>query len=61
MVEHAFKSQHSGGRGRWISEFKASLQSEFQDSQCHTEKPCLRKTKTKTKQTNKEVKLQRDK
>ena len=36
------KSQHSGGRGRWISEFKASpgLQNEFQDN---TEKPCLEK------------------
>ena len=31
-----------GGRGRWISEFKASLvYSEFQDSQGYTEKPCL--------------------
>jgi hypothetical protein len=26
MVAHAFiKSQHLGGRGRWISEFEASL------------------------------------
>ena len=25
MVTHAFKSQHLGGRGRWISEFEASL------------------------------------
>jgi hypothetical protein len=25
VVPHAFKSQHSEGRGRWISEFKASL------------------------------------
>jgi hypothetical protein len=25
VVVHAFKSQHSGGRGRWISEFEASL------------------------------------
>jgi hypothetical protein len=44
-----------GGRGRRISEFKArtqSLQSEFQDSQDYTEKPCLKKTKP-TKQTNK--------
>jgi hypothetical protein len=34
------------------------LQSEFQDSQGYTEKPCLKKTKpniqTKTKQTNKQ-------
>jgi hypothetical protein len=35
-----------GGRGRRISEFEASLiqiQSEFQDSQDYTEKPCLEK------------------
>jgi hypothetical protein len=25
VVAHAFKSQHSGGRGRQISEFEASL------------------------------------
>jgi hypothetical protein len=25
VVAHAFKSQHSGGRGRWISEFETSL------------------------------------
>jgi hypothetical protein len=51
-------SQHLGGRGRQISEFKASLvykQSEFQDSQGYTEKPCVEKQnkikkKTKTKQ-----------
>jgi hypothetical protein len=44
-----------GGRGRWISEFEASLvglQSEFQDSQGYTEKPCLEKPKSK-KQANK--------
>jgi hypothetical protein len=35
-----------GGRGRQISEFKASLVSEFQDSQGYTEKPCL-ENKTK--------------
>jgi hypothetical protein len=34
-----------GGRGRWISEFKTSLG----DSQAYTEKPCLEKTKNKTK------------
>jgi hypothetical protein len=37
--------QHSGGRGRWIS----GLQSEFQDSQGYTEKPCLEKKKKKWK------------
>jgi hypothetical protein len=35
-----------GGRGRQISEFKASLvYREFQDSQGYTEKPCLEKPK----------------
>jgi hypothetical protein len=51
----------TGGKGRWISEFEASqrqvdfwvrgqpgLQSEFQDSQGYTKKPCLEK-KTKKK------------
>jgi hypothetical protein len=38
-----------GGRGRWISEFEASLlQTEFQDSKSYTEKPCLEKNKTTT-------------
>jgi hypothetical protein len=38
-----------GGRGRWISEFKASLvyRVEFQGSQGYTEKPCLKKKKRK--------------
>jgi hypothetical protein len=32
-----------GGRGRWISEFEASLvYREFQDSKDYTEKPCLK-------------------
>jgi hypothetical protein len=36
-----------GGRGRWISEFQASLVYRviFQDSQGYTEKPCFRKKK----------------
>jgi hypothetical protein len=36
-----------GGRGRRISELEASLQSEFQDSQDYTKKPCLEKPKKK--------------
>jgi hypothetical protein len=55
-----------GGRGRRISEFKASLvyrvssrtaratQREFQDSQGYTEKPCLKKTTTTKKQKQKQ-------
>jgi hypothetical protein len=45
-----------GGRGRQVSEFEASLglQSEFQDSQGCTEKPCLeKKKKKKQNKTNK--------
>jgi hypothetical protein len=39
-----------GGRGRRISEFKASLvYKEFQDSQGYAEIPCLEKPKTKPK------------
>jgi hypothetical protein len=37
-----------GGRGRWISEFEASL---VQDSQGYTEKPCLEKQTTTTTTT----------
>jgi hypothetical protein len=45
------------GRGRQISEFEASkgLQSEFQDSQGYTEKPCL--GKKKQKKTKKKIYL----
>jgi hypothetical protein len=43
---HTPLSQHLGGRGRQIS----GIQSEFQDSQGYTEKPCLEKPKQKTKQ-----------
>jgi hypothetical protein len=40
-----------GGRGRWISEFKASLVYRVsQDNQGYTEKPCLEKPKKKKKQ-----------
>jgi hypothetical protein len=45
----------------WVQD-QPGLLSEFQDSQCYTEKPCLKKTKqnkTKQKQTNKKRQLQR--
>jgi hypothetical protein len=46
--------------GEFLSSRPAGLQSEFQDSQGYTQKPCLKKTKTKTnKQTNKQ-KTQKD-
>jgi hypothetical protein len=45
------RSQHSGGRGRWISEFEASLvyRVEFQDRQGYTENPDLKNKTTITK------------
>jgi hypothetical protein len=39
-----------GGRGRWISEFKASL--------VYTEKPCLEKPKPKQTKTNQWIQLE---
>jgi hypothetical protein len=44
------QSQHLGGRGKQISEFEASLVYRV-SSRGYTEKPCLKKQKTK--QTNK--------
>jgi hypothetical protein len=38
-----------------------ALQSEFQDSQSYTQKPCLEKPKNKTKQTNKKAKTNQPK
>jgi hypothetical protein len=38
----------------WVRD-QPSLQSEFQDSQSYTEKPCLEKQKHKTKQTKKKM------
>ena len=51
MVAHV--TQHLGGRGRrslWVQS-QTGLQSEFQDSQGYTEKPCLKKPKAKQKLT----------
>jgi hypothetical protein len=46
-----------GGRGRWISELEASLvyQSEFQDSQGYTEKPCLEKKRERERKREREI------
>lgn len=47
MLLH-LQPQHSGGRGKQISAFKAiGLQTVFHDSQGYTEKPGLIKPKTK--------------
>jgi hypothetical protein len=39
-----------GGRGWQISEFGPAWSTEFQDNQGYTEKPCLKKPKTKKQQ-----------
>jgi hypothetical protein len=38
-----------GGRGRWISEFEASLVYKVSSRTARTKKPCLERQKTKTK------------
>jgi hypothetical protein len=52
-----------GGRGRQISEFKASLvyRVSSKDSQSYTEKPCLKKKKKKKKERKKERKEKKKK
>jgi hypothetical protein len=52
VVEHAFNpSTWEAETGRFLSSSQPGLQSEFQDSQGYTEKPCLKK-QNKTKQNN---------
>jgi hypothetical protein len=55
VVVHAFNpSTWEAEAGRFLSRGYPGLQSEFQDSQGYTEKPCLEKTNNnKTKQTKK--------
>jgi hypothetical protein len=51
VVAHAFNpSTWEAEAGGFLSRGQPGLQSEFQDSQGYTEKPCLEKPKTKTKQ-----------
>jgi hypothetical protein len=55
MVAHAFNpSTWEAEAGGFLSSRHAGLQSEFQDSQGYTEKPCLEK------QTNKKDRSTRD-
>jgi hypothetical protein len=57
MVAPAFNpSTREAEAGGFLSS-GPDLQSEFQDSQCYTEKPCLEKPKTTTKKTNKQKKV----
>jgi hypothetical protein len=53
------QSQHLGGRGRWISEFEASLVYKVSSRTVRaTEKPCLEKPKKKKKKKKSAVALQ---
>jgi hypothetical protein len=52
-VAHAFNpNTWEAEVGRFLSSRPSCLQSEFQDSQGYTEKPCLKK---QNKQTNKQI------
>jgi hypothetical protein len=52
LVAHIFNpSTREAEAGGFLSSRPAWLQSEFQDSQGYTEKPCLKKTKNKNKNT----------
>jgi hypothetical protein len=54
------QSQHSGGRGRWISEFHASLVYRVSSRTARaTQKPCLEKNKNKNKNKTKSCLLLR--
>jgi hypothetical protein len=54
MVVHAFNpSTREAEAGGFLSRGQSGLQSEFQDSQGYTEKPCLKKPK-KEKRKRKE-------
>jgi hypothetical protein len=56
VAVHAFNpSTWEAEAGRFLSLRQPGLQSEFQDSQGYTEKPCLKK-QNKTKQNKKEKK-----
>jgi hypothetical protein len=51
-----------GGRGRWISEFKASLvyKVSSRTARAITEKPCLEKPKKKKKEREREREIERE-
>jgi hypothetical protein len=52
VVAHAFNpSTWEAEAGRFLSSRQPGLQSEFQDSQGYTEKPCLEKPETKQNKT----------
>ena len=57
MVGHAFNSStQEAEAGGFLSLGQPGLQSEFQDSQGYTDKPCLEKQKTKNKKKQQQKK-----
>jgi hypothetical protein len=57
MVTHAFNpSTWEAEAGRFLSSSQPGLQSEFQDSQGYTEKPCLKKPNQRKKRERKKTK-----
>jgi hypothetical protein len=58
MVAHTFNpSTQEAEAGRFLSSTQPGLQSEFQDSQDYTEKPCLKQNKTKQNKTKQNKKI----
>jgi hypothetical protein len=56
-VAHAFNPQHSGGKGRWISEFEASLVYRVSSRTAKdTQRNPVSKNKTKQKKNPKQTK-----
>jgi hypothetical protein len=57
VVAHAFNpSTWQAEAGGFLSSSQPGLQSEFQDSQGYTEKPCLQKPKTENQKPKKKKK-----
>jgi hypothetical protein len=62
VVAQAFKSQHLGGRGRWISEFEASLVYRVSSRTARaTQRNPVSKKKKKQKQKTKQKKNNKNK
>jgi hypothetical protein len=61
VVAHAFNpSTWEAEAGGFLSSGQPGLQSEFQDSQSYTEKPCLEKTEKKRKEKKRKEEKRRE-
>jgi hypothetical protein len=62
MVAHTFDPQHLGGRGRWISEFEASLvyKVSLRTARATQRNPVWKNPKGKKKKTNKSYSKRND-